>query len=79
MIDLRTPDDVNVDEKIYIKQKIDFQTILVEILKYFHYLYLYRNHLIFLIIILAMIFPETIGGYIGYILKGFVKGFCDMK
>lgn len=82
MKDLRTPEEIFIDEKnIPTNDSIldKLYNLLFNIIKYIHILYLYKYHIIFIFVILTILFPETIGSYVSYLVNSFKKGFYNTK
>ncbi len=84
MKDLRTPEEIDLDEKnINLESSTLFFSklydLLLVIMKYIHFLFMYKYHILFLFFITAMIFPETIGYYISFVINSFIKGYKNFK
>lgn len=83
MKDLRTQEEIDLDEKnisaddISITKRI--YNFIILLMKYIHFLYMYKYHLLFILLIITMIFPETIGYYISFIINSFIKGYKNFK
>lgn len=78
MQDLRTIEEIEKDEyniQTSIYDKINW----LKILKVIHMIYLYRYHILFFIMILSMLFPQTSGYIVSYIYKNFKKGYVSYQ
>ncbi len=82
MKDLRTPEEIDLDEKNISETPTFFSKLynfVIVLLKYIHYAFMYKYHILFICLIITMIFPETIGYYISFVVNSFIKGYKNFK